>query len=60
MKQTELKASVTLRGNNGVEFVNITITQNDIITLIKQKALENIDSSYYDEVEYKIDEVKVN
>lgn len=61
MKRIELKASVKLKGNNGFKFITTIITEDDIITLIKKKSLESVDSSYYDKAECnEIDEVKVN
>ena len=61
MKRIELKASVRLKGNNGSKFITTIITEDDIITLIKKKSLESVDSSYYDIAECnEIDEVKVN
>ena len=61
MNKIEVKTNVTLRGNNGVDFVNIVITENDLIELAKRKALESVDSSFYDTAECdEIDKVEIN
>ena len=61
MNKIEVKTSVTLRGNYGVDFVNIVITENDLIELAKRKALESVDSSCYDTAECdEIDKVEIN
>ena len=48
MKKIEIKASVRVMGNYGFDWINIVITENDLIELAKRKALENVDSSWYD------------
>ena len=49
--EIEIKTSVTIRGNNGVDWVTVRINQNDLIELAKKKALENVMSEYYDKAE---------
>lgn len=47
----EIKATVTVRGNYGVDWITIEITEDDLIELAKNKALEMLDPSWYDEAE---------
>ena len=47
----EIKTNVTVRGNNGVDWIDIVITENDLIELAKRKALESVDPCYYDTAE---------
>jgi hypothetical protein len=57
--EIEIKTSVTIKGKNGVDWVTVTINQNDIIELAKRKALENVMEEYYDKAECdEIDEVR--
>jgi hypothetical protein len=57
--EIEIKTSVTVRGNYGVDWITVVITENDLIELAKKKALESVDSSWYDTAECdEIDEVR--
>lgn len=57
--EIEIETNVTVRGNYGVDWINVVITENDLIELAKKKALENVDSSWYDTAECdEIDEVR--
>jgi hypothetical protein len=47
----EIKTGVTVRGDNGVDWIQVIITENDLIELAKKKALESVDSSWYNEAE---------
>ena len=57
----EIKTSVTVRGNYGVDWITVKITEEDLIELAKRKALESVDSSWYSEAECdEIDSVSTN
>ena len=57
--EIEIKTSVTVRGNYGVDWVTVIITNDDLIELAKKKALESVDSSWYDTAECdELDEFK--
>lgn len=57
--EIEIKTSVTVRGNYGVDWITVVITENDLIELAKKKALESVDSYWYDTAECdEIDEVR--
>lgn len=61
MNKIEIKISVTVRGNDSVDWINIMLTENDLIELAKTKALQTVDSSEYDTAECdEISKLEIN
>jgi hypothetical protein len=49
--KVEIKTSVTVRGSYGTDWITVQINEEDLIELAKKKALESVDSSWYDSAE---------
>lgn len=47
----EIKTTVARKGNNGIEWVTIVITESDLIELAKSKALEGVDKQEFDKAD---------
>jgi hypothetical protein len=61
MNKIEIKTWVRVSGDYGTTWINVEITEGDLFELAKKKALENFDSSWYNQAQCEeIESIRTN